>query len=112
VSDESNETADQVPAAEADEITIELKKPVTAHGKEITRIVCRRPTAGDIMDVGNPVHLSFREDNKTPEISFNDKRMGAMIALLGGVPPSTVKQLAPRDFVSACWALQSFFLPA
>jgi hypothetical protein len=116
MSDQHDNAADIDPADAEDvtEVMIELKKPIKAHGdKEVTKIVCRRPTAGDIMDVGNPVRLNFGgEDGKTPEVTFNDKRMGLMLARLGGIPPSSVKQIAPRDFVSACWALQSFFLPA
>lgn len=94
---------------DADKIEVELKKAITALGEETSKLAFRAPTAADIMQVGNPVSLHFSADGE--KIDFDAARMGNMMALLGNIPPSSVKQMAPRDFVNCCWSLRNFFLP-
>jgi len=92
-------------------IILRLNKPIMAHGEEIKEISCREPTARDIMDIGNPVHVEYVAEEDKSVVTINDKRMGLMISRLGEIPPSSVRSMATRDFAGAAWVLQNFFLP-
>lgn len=88
-----------------DGITFPLKKKIEAHGEELSELKLREPTALDIIEVGNPVRL----DGTNNTIFHDDRKMQGMIARLAGIPPSSVAQLAPNDFVAMAWALTPFF---
>jgi hypothetical protein len=98
-------------ASDGEFVVIKLTKPIKAHGETLEEIKCRAPTAADIIQIGNPVIYEFMIDGR-PRITYDDGRMARMISLLGGVPPSSVAQMSPREFVSACWIMRDFFLPA
>jgi hypothetical protein len=107
--DATAETKQANGAATAD-IVITLRKPVMAHGDEIKELRFREPTAGDIEKCGNPVSLDFNSGD-TPKMSFDTKAMSAMMSTLAAVPPSTIRQMNPRDWNNAAWNLASFFMP-
>jgi hypothetical protein len=96
-------------AAATEIMTVTLRKPIMAHGDEISELKFREPTAGDIEKCGNPVNLDFQGDS--PKMTFDSKAMSAMMSLLAAVPPSTIRQMHPRDWNSAAWNLASFFMP-
>jgi len=104
--------ADQAPPP-SDEPEIELFhvliKPIQAHGEEITTLRWREPTGGDIERAGNPVYLDF--SGAQPTISFNEKKMAAMMSLLANVPPSSVRMLSAKDWNAVAWKLFRFFTP-
>src|SRR4249919_3541346 len=87
-----------------------LRKAVIAHGEEVKELRFREPTAGDIERCGNPVNIDF-VGGDTPKMTFDAKAMSAMMSQLASVPPSTIKQMHPRDWNSAAWSLASFFMP-
>lgn len=104
-------TEDDKNAAPEGSVIIELKKPIKAHGEDVTTLICRPPTASDIISIGNPVKYGFTSDGR-PDITYDDSRMARMISVLAGIPPSSVAQIAPREFIAVEWALRDFFLPA
>jgi hypothetical protein len=92
------------------DLVIKLRKPVIAHGDEVNELRFREPTAGDIEKCGNPVNIDFIS-GEHPKMTFEVKAMSAMMAQLATVPPSTIKQMHPRDWENAAWNLASFFMP-
>jgi len=87
-----------------------LRKSVIANGDEVKELTFREPTAADIERVGNPVNIDMLSGD-IPKVTFDAKAMTQMMALLATVPPSTIRQMHPRDWNSAAWQLASFFIP-
>jgi hypothetical protein len=99
----------QVATAPPDSITVKLRKTVIANGDETMELTFREPTGGDIERCGNPVLIDMAAD--PPRISFDTKSMTQMMATLAIVPPSTIRQMHPRDWETVAWKLAPFFLP-
>lgn len=91
-------------------LTIALRKPVIANGDEVSELKFREPNAGDIEMTGNPVLIDMMSSD-TPKVTFDAKAMTQMMARLAAVPPSTIRQMNPRDWNTAAWMLASFFMP-
>jgi len=88
---------------------VDLRKPIIANGDTVSEIVFREPTAGDIEVVGNPVTIGLYENS--PKMHFETQTMSMMMARLAGVPPSTIRQMHPKDWENAAWKLANFFMP-
>jgi len=111
------ETAAQVEAFEGpirygdDGVSHVLAVPITVPAKggtkTIDRIVFRRPTGGDILEVGNPVIF----DPGRAQITHDMQRMPLMIFRLSGVQPPVLAKMDPRDLVDCMWAITPFFIP-
>jgi Phage tail assembly chaperone proteins, E, or 41 or 14 len=86
-----------------------LSKPIRAHGEEVRYLEWREPTAGDIERAGNPIVVDFFGEK--PSLTFNEKKMSAMISELCRIPPSSVRQLTAGDWNSIAWKLVRFFMP-
>ncbi len=94
----------------ASPIVIKLRKSIIANGDEVASLTFREPTAGDIERTGNPVLVDMLSGD-IPKITFDAKAMTQMMSLLATVPPSTIRQMHPRDWNTAAWSLASFFMP-
>ena len=105
----------EAAAAATEDNTLEnsvvLRKAIQANGEEIKVLKFREPTGGDISRVGNPVNIDVFSDPGKPKTNFDEKKMEAMMALLAGVPPSSIKQLHPKDWNNCAWTLLPFFTP-
>ena len=86
-----------------------LSRPIDAHGEKVTVLRWREPTGGDIERAGNPIIVDFFGEK--PSLTFNEKKMSAMMSLLAAVPPSGIKQLTAGDWNSIAWKLVRFFMP-
>jgi hypothetical protein len=86
-----------------------LSKPIQAHGEELRILRWREPTGADIERAGNPIVIDFFGEK--PTLTFNEKKMGAMISALCQIPPSSVRQLTAADWNSIAWKLVRFFMP-
>jgi len=86
-----------------------LRKPVIANGDEVMELTFREPTGGDIERIGCPVVLSIFETQPKPV--YDGAVMTAMMANLATVPPSTIRQLDPRDWQNGAMMLFHFFVP-
>lgn len=87
---------------------MKLSKPIEAHGESVTEIVLREPTGDDIMKCGLPMEAELMEDG-SKRGCVNTRVVGAYIALLGGIPPSSVRLLAAKDFAALSNEVQRFF---
>ena len=97
---------------EVSQITINLRKPIIANGDEVNVLNFREPTAGDIERVGtNPVNLEQIGEHMKFKTTFDTKAMSQMMSILAAVPPSSIKQMHPKDWNNAAWELAGFFLP-
>jgi hypothetical protein len=88
---------------------LSLRKPINAFGDPVMEIKFREPTAGDIERIGNPITIALYENN--PKMHFEAQTMTMMMAHLAGVPPSTIRQMHPRDWNNGAWKLANFFMP-
>ena len=86
-----------------------LRKNVIANGEDVAELKFREPTGGDIERVGCPIILSVFETQPKP--IFDGPIMTMMMAQLAGVPPSTVRQMDPRDWQNGAMMLFHFFVP-
>jgi hypothetical protein len=86
-----------------------LSKPIHAHGEELRFLKWREPTGADIERAGNPIVVDFFGEK--PSLTFNEKKMSAMISALCQIPPSSVRQLTASDWNSIAWKLVRFFMP-
>jgi len=107
--DEKEQEAPKVNGAPSP-IIVPLRKAIIANGDEVSELKFREPTAGDIERTGNPVIIDMMSGD-TPKVTFDAKSMTQMMALLATVPPSTIRQMHPKDWNTAAWSLASFFMP-
>ncbi len=97
------------PAQAAPAYTLDLSKPIEAHGETISRLVLREPTARDLLNIGNPV--IFDPLSEPPKLVHDERRMNQMLSALAGLPPSSIAMMAPRDWITAAWGISPFFVP-
>jgi hypothetical protein len=86
-----------------------LRKKVIANGEDVLELKFREPTGGDIERIGCPIVLSVFEAQPKP--IYDGAIMTMMMAHLAGVPPSTIRQLDPRDWQNGAMMLFHFFVP-
>jgi len=86
-----------------------LRKKVVANGEEVDELNFREPTGGDIERIGCPIVLSVFETQPKP--IYDGAIMTLMMAHLATVPPSTIRQLDPRDWQNGAMMLFHFFVP-
>lgn len=89
----------------SDKNTLPLSKPIKAHGEEISSLTFRDMTGEDLLDVGS---APFMNDEKG-RIHMNFAVTGDYIVRLAGIPPSSVKQMAPADIMAAYAMVARFF---
>jgi hypothetical protein len=80
-----------------------------AHGDMIKKITFRRPTGGDIMEMGEGYPINI--DWETGVVRPNPVVMGMMMSRLAEVPPSTIKAMDAIDWSTCAHALMGFFPP-
>jgi hypothetical protein len=105
---------DEAPEAAADavtdeSITVTLSKPIPVFDEKFTSLKFRKPTAGDIIQIGNPV--LFDPISDPPRVEHHAQRMTAMMARLSGVPASSLAKLETEDWIACAWELSPFFIP-
>lgn len=97
------------PAPAAWNGRLPLRKTVIANGESVNEITFREPTGADIERVGNPITVGLYENQ--PKVHFEAQTMTQMMSALAGVPPSTIRQMHPRDWNNGAWLLANFFMP-
>ena len=88
---------------------MKLRHAVPAHGDMVKTLTFREPTGADIMALGEGYPLLM--DFTTGEIRFNNGPMGQMLSTLAAVPPSTIRMMKAKDWITCAVALMGFFLP-
>ncbi len=89
------------------EITIALKKPITAHGEEVSNLTLREPMAKDIRRIGYP--FSVRADET---VDLKPDVLAKYIEVLAKIPSSSVDEISGPDFMTIQTAIMPFFAPA
>lgn len=89
--------------------TAKLRKPIQAHGEEVSVLHFREPTGRDIMTVGCPVKVQPIKNGI--ECVIEADAMSGMMSVLAAVPPSSIAQLNTRDWITIATRLQNFFAP-
>lgn len=85
---------------------VALKRPIKAHGDEVTTLVFREPAGDDIIACGYPLQMSGDgQGTFTPLAGVIAK----YIARLGNIPPSSVKSMSAPDFNACMMAILPFF---
>jgi hypothetical protein len=84
--------------------TLTLKRPITAHGQEVTTLTFRELTGGDLASCGVPFTLGA---NDVVEIKAD--AMARMISTLASIPPSSVAQMKVSDWMAAAGKVVGFF---
>ena len=108
--DKSADAPDEPLEDAASRLEHRLTKPIQAHGDEVMMLRWREPTGGDIERVGSPVQLMPTGDGGMT-IGMNERKMSAMISVLAGIPPSSVRMLTAKDWAAVAWKLFGFFTP-
>jgi len=110
MAEENNgKTIEEVKKPISTDLIIALRKPVIANGDEVNELKFREPSGADIEACGNPVILDMGAE--PPKVNFESRSMTQMMARLAAVPPSTIRQMHPRDWNTAAWNLAGFFMP-
>lgn len=89
--------------------TVLLKKPITAHGKEIMEVALRAPEPTDVMEEGVPSLLIPSADGTSVGVEIRTKVVGRYISRLGGIPMSSVKSMSMGDFNRCMNVVMGFF---
>ncbi|TWA69735.1 tail assembly chaperone E/41/14-like protein [Azospirillum baldaniorum] len=84
--------------------TVTLKKPIKAHGEEVSALTFREPNGDDIMTCGYPLQMSG-DGSFTPLANV----CGKYISRLGNIPASSVKALTAPDFQACMMTIIPFF---
>lgn len=84
-------------------ITVQLTRPVIAHGTEINELVLREPSGDDVIQCGYPLQIS---DGGAVPIPNNIAKLAVKMA---GVPLSTIKALNAVDFNAVVGGVLGFF---
>lgn len=84
---------------------IKLRKPIDAHGKELTELEMKEPTTGDLIDCGDPMVIGVDET-----VSFKNDVIARYISKLSGVPMSSVRELSPADFMECKTVITGFLV--
>jgi hypothetical protein len=77
---------------------MKLRKPVMAHGDEVSELTFREPTAADIEICGSPVTYNAVAEEGQKRTQLDHKAMFAMMSRLATVPPSTIRQMNSIDW--------------
>src|SRR5262245_52509 len=109
----ADEKPEDVNVNGIDNLSVVLRKAVTANGEEVKELKFREPTAADIERAGIPIIIDpgVVDDQGLPRFRFDTKVMTQMMSLLAAVPPSTIRQMHPNDWNNAAWVLVRFFMP-
>lgn len=90
-------------------ITVTLSRPIPVFDEKVLSLKFRRPTAADIIQIGNPV--MFDPISDPPKVEHHAPRMTAMMARLSGVPASSLAKMETEDWIACAWELSPFFIP-
>jgi hypothetical protein len=78
---------------------LKLRKAVSANGESVMELSFREPTVNDLERCGDPARVDFFKGE--PQVVYNNDAVTAMLSTLAAVPPSTIKNLAIKDWKNA-----------
>ena len=92
-----------------DDLSIPLTRAVIAYGQEISRLMLRKPTSGDLIDLGQPMRLLPGIGTDETAIDVRMNVVAQYIVRLAAVPMSTVRSLELADLSAATQKVLGFF---
>lgn len=105
----ASKTPEAAPAAsdasDGDAVTLDLSKPIKAHGDEVTKLTLRELEPADILACGNPIVVLAEEGG----FRFDQKVMHRLMARVCGVPPSSLEQMSLADYMRLQNLVTGFF---
>jgi hypothetical protein len=84
-----------------------LKKPVTAHGEQVSELLLAEPDTKLVMELGYP-YLGIASDNGAG-VQLQPKVAARYLSRLAQVPMSTIEQIAIPDLHELHGWLMGFF---
>ena len=90
-------------------VTVQLNKPITAHGEEVSQITLREPTTKDVIELGLPTLIVISEDGKSTGVEVRQKVAARYIMKLAAIPLGAVESMSMQDFSSCTAAVMGFF---
>src|ERR1700722_9599225 len=99
--DEKAEAADDAAAVDDESLPVTLSKPIPVFEEKVSKLKFRKPTAADIIQIGNPV--MFDPISDPPRVEHHAQRMTAMMARLSNVPASSLAKLETEDWIACAW---------
>jgi len=87
---------------------VELSKPITAHGQQVSELELAEPQTADVMELGYPYLVIPSEEGDTG-IEVRPKVIGRYIMRLAKIPKSSVEQLDLSDFQKLQGVVMDFF---
>lgn len=89
-------------------ITINLSKPIKAHGEEVDALSFRSPTTKDVIEIGLPTLIIPAADGQTG-IELRQPVIARYISRLASIPMGSVESLSLKDHSVCSSAVLSFF---
>ncbi|WON77837.1 phage tail assembly protein [Serratia sp. UGAL515B_01] len=83
---------------------ITLTREITVSGEPIIELTLREPTYDEMASCGIP--FTITEDG---EVKMDLKSTLRYLPILAGIPPSSAKQMTPKDIMTASMSIVSFF---
>ena len=88
----------------AEAMTFKLRKPIKAHGEDVTETILREPTPLDIAAGGYPMVV-----HQDGSIGFDSGSVHRLISRLTGLPPTSVEQMSRVDYLVHFNVVTGFF---
>ncbi|MDF0604952.1 phage tail assembly protein [Neisseriaceae bacterium TC5R-5] len=86
-------------------VTLKLRKPIEAHGGQMTVLTLRSPTPEDAMVIGEMPYIVMDGGRVRPLNHI----AAEYLARITDIPLSAVKQMDLVDFNEAVWDIVNFF---
>lgn len=83
---------------------ITLTKEITIAGEPLTEITLREPTYDEVASCGMPFTITG-----DGEVKMDLKATLRYLPVLADIPPSSAKQMSPKDLITASMAIVGFF---
>ena len=90
-------------------ITIQLKKPIKAHGEEVSEITLREPVTKEVIEIGQPMLIIVGDEGKSTGIEIRQRVVARWVSKLAGIPMSSVEALSLGDYSRCTAAVMGFF---
>lgn len=101
MTEETAPVAGDVPARPKPNMTIQLSRPLTVHGKngieQITELKLRDPTADDVFELDDPTRRFSATDLSSVETRINGQALKAWIVRLSGHDSGVIARMDAAD---------------
>jgi len=87
---------------------VTLTKPITVHAKETSELEMSAPNGGTIRRCGYPFKWEHTKSGSRIQ-HINSEAVAAYVSELANIPPNSVDQLSPADFLTVTGMVVDFF---